>query len=273
MQDISSAIKILSENNYIVESSTCDRICKLEKFVKSKKIKTHKYNDLKDAFYFKLNDSVITISLLNEAIDITLDNNVSKLCRDVTEAKAYLTTLFNDFLTEDFSMGVGGPMGLDQGIPHGGDGKGCVAKRMGLYQRSPFGTNPYFNGVPDAHHPNYWLNQIPKKRKKRRRRRLHENMINNAFATFKQACLSLYLKAYGKEDCKKDNISTETLTQNFLDGLMNGSIKPDRASTLGRVAARIFDRFRINSYDDEDNLHELLKAYKHELKIHRNLGW
>ena len=42
-------------------------------------------------------------------------------------------------LDEDFGIGVGGPLGADQGIPYGGDCKGCCPQRMGLlYQRSPF---------------------------------------------------------------------------------------------------------------------------------------
>ena len=59
-------------------------------------------------------------------------------------------------INEDFGIGVGGPCGLDQGIPHGGDGKGCCPQRMGLlYQRSPYSVNPLFAGVPAAHHPGY----------------------------------------------------------------------------------------------------------------------
>ena len=33
-------------------------------------------------------------------------------------------------LNEDFSMGVSGPTGLNQGIPHGGPGKGCLPKPL-----------------------------------------------------------------------------------------------------------------------------------------------
>lgn len=35
--------------------------------------------------------------------------------------------LGSELLTEDFSQGVGAPLGLDQGIPHGGDAKGVFA--------------------------------------------------------------------------------------------------------------------------------------------------
>lgn len=79
-------------------------------------------------------------------------------------------------LDEDFGISVGAPCGLDQGIPHGGDGKGCCPQRMGLlFHRSPFSVNPFFAGVPSAHHPQYWLNQIPKKKKKKKKRKLKES--------------------------------------------------------------------------------------------------
>lgn len=103
-------------------------------------------------------------TLLAEAIDLLEENGYT-------------------ILDEDFGMGVGGPMGLDQGIPHGGDCKGCCPQRMGLYQRSPFSVNPLYRGVPDAHHPNYWLNQIPKKKKKKkykkRKKSVNENIITD----------------------------------------------------------------------------------------------
>lgn len=101
---------------------------------------------------------------LNEAIDILEENGFVVLENDQQE------------LTEDFGIGVGAPCGLDQGIPHGGDCKGVAPVRMGLYQRSPFSANPFYKGVPDAHHPNYWLNQINKvvKKKRKKRRKLKE---------------------------------------------------------------------------------------------------
>lgn len=99
---------------------------------------------------------------LTEAIDFLNDNNYTVV------------------LNEDFSIGVSTPCGCDQGIPHSGDGKGCAPVRMGLWQRSPFSTNPFYQGVPDAHHPDYWLNQIHKKKKqhkKKKHRKLHESEI------------------------------------------------------------------------------------------------
>ena len=65
-----------------------------------------------------------------------------------------------DRMTEDFSMGVGAPVGADQGIPHGGDCKGVAMVKWG--QHAP-------TGVKAAHYPGYWLAQIKKKKKKKKK--------------------------------------------------------------------------------------------------------
>lgn len=50
---------------------------------------------------------------------------------DEEEAAERLINLMNkEDLNEDFSMGVSGPTGLNQGIPHGGPGKGCLPKPL-----------------------------------------------------------------------------------------------------------------------------------------------
>jgi len=38
-----------------------------------------------------------------------------------------------------------------------------------LFTRSPYSRNPNYKGVPDAHHPEYWLRQIRKRRKKKKK--------------------------------------------------------------------------------------------------------
>ena len=38
-------------------------------------------------------------------------------------------------ITEDFSTGVSGPTGLNQGIPNGGDGKGTYATPLSITKR------------------------------------------------------------------------------------------------------------------------------------------
>lgn len=63
---------------------------------------------------------------------------------------------------EDFTVGVGAPCGLDQGIPHGGDCKGVAMVKWG--QHAP-------TGVKAAHYPQYWLNQLPRKKKKKKKKK------------------------------------------------------------------------------------------------------
>ena len=72
----------------------------------------------------------------------------------------------DDEVNEDFSMGVGAPCGLDQGIPHGGDCKGVAMVKWG--QSAP-------TGIKAAHYPQYWLNQLQKKKKKKKKKVFKES--------------------------------------------------------------------------------------------------
>ena len=74
--------------------------------------------------------------------------------------------ILDDEVNEDFSMGVGAPCGLDQGIPHGGDCKGVAMVKWG--QSAP-------TGVKAAHYPQYWLNQLSKKKKKKKKKVFKES--------------------------------------------------------------------------------------------------
>ena len=86
-----------------------------------------------------LNERGITGSGHNKYLD-TLDKDLKirkELRRffeedvDEEEAAERLINLMNqEDLNEDFSMGVSGPTGLNQGIPHGGPGKGCLPKPL-----------------------------------------------------------------------------------------------------------------------------------------------
>ena len=60
-----------------------------------------------------------------------------------------------DSVLEDFSMGVGAPLGADQGIPHSGDGVATVPVKMGVNSR--------FGEVKD--------NNNSKRKKKRKKKR------------------------------------------------------------------------------------------------------
>lgn len=175
-------------------------------------------------------------------------------------------------LDEDFSMGVGGPCGLDQGIPHGGDCKGCCPQRMGmLYQRSPFSTNPFYRGVAAAHHPGYWLGQIPKKRRKKKRRKLKEDAQSiqerqKLLELIRQVCFKHYFNLCGKEDCANEHVTPEELLAHFNKGFDEDITPPIRSYEIGKFARRICG----HAFDKED-AEELINHYKHELKLHAKL--
>lgn len=178
-------------------------------------------------------------------------------------------------LNEDFGIGVGGPAGLDQGIPHGGDCKGCCPQRMGLYQRSPFSVNPLYRGVPDAHHPGYWLNQIPKKRRKKKKRKktrvvnegLFDFITRDRNASLDEMLWYIYFKTYGKADLRAFPEKTEeSLKNEFMDALhqLPQSWKTTtRVNAVGHIAMRVIE---INNGDYAATI----KAFKQELKHYKN---
>lgn len=164
-------------------------------------------------------------------------------------------------LNEDFGIGVGAPLGADQGIPHGGDCKGCCPQRMGLlYQRSPFSVNPLYKGVPDAHHPGYWLNQIPKKkRKKKKKRKLREGVeLTDTIESFEDACWTLYAKIF-----KKELLDLSKPSADFMKGFESYNYPPTRAASAGRVARQISTH--LNDFDK--TISDCLQKFKKELHI------
>lgn len=177
-------------------------------------------------------------------------------------------------MDEDFGIGVGAPCGLDQGIPHGGDGKGCCPQRMGLFQRSPYSLNPLYKGVPDAHHPEYWLRQLPKKkkRKKIRKRKLSENSLGfelpkgdifDCINDFKEACFKMYCKYFKKDDNKNKHQSDHDLRKDFTDGFTGVEYRPTRAATAGRWAKGV----ALHLDHAGTNIADCLKKFKFELKL------
>ena len=80
-------------------------------------------------------------------------------------------------IDEDFTVGVGAPCGLDQGIPHSGDCKGVAMVKWG--QSAP-------TGVKAAHYPHYWLNQLPKKKKKKKKKKVFKESCYEYLTTENQ---------------------------------------------------------------------------------------
>ena len=57
--------------------------------------------------------------------------------------------LDNKELSEDFTMGVGAPLGADQGIPH--SMQGCAVPMMRLGDPAPYGRIQRLPGPPPRH--------------------------------------------------------------------------------------------------------------------------
>lgn len=113
-------------------------------------------------------------------------NKIEEWCKDFYEDGFDATETFSairdslnrEYVTEDFSMGVGAPCGLDQGIPHGGDCKGCNPCRVAMVGH-PVKHPPKSASL--ALTPGYWLNQIPKKKKKKVKKLKKHNLRKEAY--------------------------------------------------------------------------------------------
>ena len=168
-------------------------------------------------------------------------------------------------INEDFGIGVGGPCGLDQGIPHGGDGKGCCPQRMGLlYQRSPYSVNPLFAGVPAAHHPGYWLNQIPKKKKKKKKKKKHrlsESLTAEIADKLETFAWTIYKKLFIKKDSQLYKADEFELYSDFDKGFTSDSHSTHRAAAAGHFLGIITKNFlREYSMLDDDASNGDVKA-------------
>ena len=96
-------------------------------------------------------------------------NNFVKIAYSLGMLRTYMNKVkaIQDVeVNEDFTVGIGAPCGLDQGIPHGGDCKGVAMVKWG--QSAP-------TSVKAAHYPQYWLNQLPKKKKKKKKKVFKES--------------------------------------------------------------------------------------------------
>lgn len=136
----------------------------------------------------------------------------------------------DDEVNEDFSMGVGAPCGLDQGIPHSGDCKGVAMVKWG--QSAP-------TGVKAAHYPQYWLNQLPKKKKKKKKKKV-----------FKESCY--------------DYLTTEN---QFLDESLNEADILSRAKeVLSRFKDSVTTAIRRQDSTEAEATQGDIEQFKKEVK-------
>ena len=97
-------------------------------------------------------------------------------------------------LYEDFGMGVGAPIGADQGIPYGGDGKAVVPCYMGCTSRhGTVNKATGFGGI-------LW----PKRKKKRLKlKRRYQNFVQEAYEddyTLTAVNIAEFLEEQGVDD-------------------------------------------------------------------------
>lgn len=95
-------------------------------------------------------------------------------------------------VNEDFGMGVGAPVGADQGIPYGGDGKAVVPCYMGCTSRH--GTVNKATGFGGILWP---------KRKKKRLKRRYPNFVQEAYEddyTLTAVNIAEFLEEQGVDD-------------------------------------------------------------------------
>lgn len=128
-EELDCIIDFVRELSSVVAESYSDELSEFETY------EAYVASDMEDI----LNERGIRGSEHNKYLD-TLDKELKirkELRRffeegvDEEEAAERLINLMNqEDLNEDFSMGVSGPTGLNQGIPHGGPGKGCLPKPL-----------------------------------------------------------------------------------------------------------------------------------------------
>lgn len=134
---------------------------------------------------FKIYKAIVKQKLAKFGIDVKkLAGKFDEWCADFyeddfSEAECAMSIRDNfraATVNEDFGMGVGSPCGLDQGIPHGGDCKGCnpcMVASVGHPVKHP----P--KSAAMALTPGYWLSQIPRKKKKKKK--LKKNLRREAY--------------------------------------------------------------------------------------------
>lgn len=160
-------------------------------------------------------------------------NSFAEIAYSIPMLRTYMKkvkAILDDEVNEDFSMGVGAPCGLDQGIPHDGDCKGVAMVKWG--QSAP-------TGVKAAHYPQYWLNQLPKKKKKKKKKKV-----------FKESCYE-YL----------------TTENQFLDESLNEADILSRAKeVLTRFKDNITTAIRRQDSTEAEATQNDIEQFKKEVK-------
>lgn len=172
---LEEAKQILNDNGYLLEDKAADDYKTFEEYLK----------DFKEELLFQymtpeIGEIKYKKIISNEKLLQEIKDNWANGDYYPSELVEYI--LDNDLLEEDFTMGVGAPLGADQGIPHSMDC--CAVPMMRLGEPAPYGKiqKPYPGHRPPPPHKRHrpigiyllggntnLLNYVKKKKKKKKK--------------------------------------------------------------------------------------------------------
>ena len=106
------------ETSLLVKTGSPEEAIKLQKYMSDQL-----YNS--NGLLIEFNGALISHWTIGKFYTISFDDDLEAL-----EAAEQCIHDYVNHVNEDFSMGVEGPTGLNQGIPHGGPGKGVLPKPL-----------------------------------------------------------------------------------------------------------------------------------------------
>lgn len=104
-----------SDVSLLVETGNSEMAKKLKRKV------SHALFD-EDGDLHPFSQNVLNMWCISKFFTVAFDDDVEAL----EETEKWIRAQYDGKIVEDFSMGVEGPTGLNQGIPHGGPGKGVI---------------------------------------------------------------------------------------------------------------------------------------------------
>lgn len=146
-------------------------------------------------------------------------------------------------LTEDFGIGVGAPLGADQGIPYGGDGKAVYPCYMGMTSR--------FGSVGEKA-TGFGNILFPKRRKKRRKlRHTYPNFVRESVENVELTPENIvsFLESKGILDTV---YHVEETDDNNIVVSLNAN------PTISRYVDDVNNLFSVITVDDYDDTNEIV---------------
>ena len=139
---LNEAIEILKEHDYLLEDKAADDYGTFEEYLKDFKEELLSQYMSPEIGERKYKNIISNEKLLQEIKDNWANG-------DYCPSEMVEFILDNEELSEDFTMGVGAPLGADQGIPH--SMQGCAVPMMRLGDPAPYGRIQRLPGPPPRH--------------------------------------------------------------------------------------------------------------------------